>query len=172
MIYHTITDKEVLIKRNNKGDTRTAKEIPSIEEFDEANRWHIENVSDAMDTLAGIMISQGANHDYTKIKYLDEFYHDFCEVLNVKKEGISKDFTNMKWYKDIHIEKESHHISSKMHDDITLIDVIEMIVDCVCAGKARSDDGSYYIPELPENALELAFKNTVKLVDFFTKVEE
>ena len=59
-----------------------------------------------------------------------------------------------------------------MHDDITLIDVIEMIVDCICAGKARSDDGSYYIPELPENALELAFKNTVKLVDFFTKVEE
>ena len=162
----------VILKKNNKGDTRTAKEIPTIEEFEDSNRSHIDDVRNVMDLVGGMIVSKGINHDFTKISYRDQFYHDFCEVLNAKKNGVSKDFTNMKWYKDIHIELEKHHINSKLHDDITLLDVIEMIADCICAGKTRSDDGSFYVPEISDDALRLALNNTIKMIDKHTIVSE
>ena len=51
---------------------------------------------------------------------------------------------------------------SYVHDDITLVDVIEHVVDCVMAGMARS--GNVYDIELPNEVLQLAVKNTVELL--------
>ena len=52
---------------------------------------------------------------------------------------------------------------------INLLDVIEMIVDCVCAGKTRS--GAVRDLEISTDILEKALKNTVKLVDGMTEVK-
>ncbi len=47
--------------------------------------------------------------------------------------------------------------------------IIEMIVDCVCAGKTRSGEirGLEITPEI----LDMAMKNTVKMVDDMTEVK-
>ena len=63
-----------------------------------------------------------------------------------------------------------HHLLSRCPDDVDLLDVIEMIVDCVCAGKARS--GEVRPLEISDDILRLAVENTVKLVDNLTEVEE
>ena len=70
----------------------------------------------------------------------------------------------------MHIDKERHHPTSKCHDDINLLDIIEMIVDCVCAGKARA--GEVRQMEINDEILKKAFDNTVKLIDDITEVKE
>lgn len=70
----------------------------------------------------------------------------------------------------MHIKKEKHHPTSYCHDDINLLDIIEMIVDCVCAGKARA--GEVRTMEINDEILKKAFENTVKLIDDITEVEE
>lgn len=74
------------------------------------------------------------------------------------------------WWYQMHIDKERHHPMSKCHDDINLLDVIEMIVDCVCAGKARA--GEVRAMEIDDEILKKAFQNTVGLIDNLTEVEE
>ena len=58
-------------------------------------------------------------------------------------------------------------------DDVDLIEVIEMIADCVCAGRARNKDGTIYPITISENVLMQAFTNTVTLfADAVTVVEQ
>jgi len=45
-----------------------------------------------------------------------------------------------------------------------------MVVDCVCAGKARS--GKVRPMEINEEIIKKAFENTVKLIDELTEIEE
>ena len=52
---------------------------------------------------------------------------------------------------------------------MNLLDVIEMIVDCVCAGKTRS--GEVRELEVSLEILNKAFQNTVKLIDDMTVVK-
>lgn len=62
------------------------------------------------------------------------------------------------------------HLLSNCPDDVNLIDVLEMIVDCVCAGLARSGD----IRDLEINSeiLDRAVKNTAKLIKGMIEVVE
>ena len=46
-------------------------------------------------------------------------------------------------------------------EDVNLIDVIEMICDCVCAGMARS--GKFREFKLSDEILQKAVSNTVKM---------
>jgi hypothetical protein len=68
------------------------------------------------------------------------------------------------WYQT-HINEERHHLNAKCPDDVNLIDVIEMLVDCVTAAIARKG----YMPE-PEaftvsgEILQKAYKNTVEML--------
>ena len=73
------------------------------------------------------------------------------------------------WYQR-HIHTEKHHPTSYCHEDINLLDVIEMIADCVCAGKARA--GEIRAMEIDDEILKKAFQNTVGLIDNLTEVEE
>ena len=58
--------------------------------------------------------------------------------------------------------------TAEQHDDITLLDIIEMVVDCVCAGKARN--GEVRPLEINDAILKKALDNTVKLIDSITEV--
>lgn len=154
----------IKIHKNPNGDTRTASKNVTFEEFAEANDSHISDVRRVLQYLGKVLEFAGESHDYTKKSYELEFYNDFKDTLENGSNFVEGD-----WY-TLHIYMERHHLLSRCPDDVDLLDVIEMIVDCVCAGKARS--GEVRPLEISDDILKLAVENTVKLVDNLTEVEE
>lgn len=152
---------KIYIHKNPNGDTRTAPIGVTFEQFHEANIAHMYDVNLVMYFLSKRLAMQGVAHDHTKLEYEQEFYENFCDAMNK-----GTDFVSNTWYQK-HITEEKHHPFSKCHDDITLLDIIETIVDCVCAGKARS--GEVRPMEFDRSILELAVRNTIKLVDDMTE---
>lgn len=152
------------IKKNPNGDTRTATKGITFEQFQEANDMHIDSVGEVMWELAKLVDKTGELHDCTKKSQERMFYRDF---VNTQENGA--DFVNGEWYK-LHVKAERHHLLSNCPDDVNLIDVLEMIVDCVCAGLARSGD----IRDLEINSeiLDRAVKNTAKLIKGMIEVVE
>ena len=61
-------------------------------------------------------------------------------------------------------------ILSHCPDDVNLIDVLEMIVDCICAGLARS--GEVRPIEINDDILHKAIDNTIELIKSVVEVEE
>ena len=158
-------DKVIDISANNLGDTRTANRKPSFDEFHGANRHHMSDVQNVMREIALLIEGAGIDHDYTKRTYEAEFYADFCKVLD----GSTEKFTDMEWYQK-HIKEERHHINSRCPEDVDLIDIIEHVVDCCCAGKTRS---GYISPVVIDSEiLQKAVENTVKLIDNNTRIVE
>lgn len=147
----------IIIKRNTNGDTRVAEKIPTFYEFSDANNLHIRDVKEMMIAIANMIKDAGKNHDWTKIKdpYKSNFYRDLCNTI----EGRIK-FEDGQWNKD-HYALERHHLLKRCPDDVNLIDVIEMICDCVCAGMARN--GEVRDLEISEDILVKAVKNTVEM---------
>lgn len=149
--------KKIEIERNTDGDTRVAKEIPNFYKFKKSNTSHRQDVHRMMLEIAEDIKSAGMNHDYTKTE--DDagslFYREFCNTLEGKM-----NFEEGQWYK-MHCEKERHHLNKHCPEDVNLIDVIEMICDCVCAGMARS--GSVYPIEISSEILQKAVKNTAEM---------
>lgn len=148
--------KKIKIRRNPNGDTRTATKDVSFLQFQNANDMHKDDVLDSMIYLSRLIKNRGIKHDYTKKTAEKQFYKDFLETMN---EG--SDFIHSKWYQ-YHIEKERHHLLSRCPEDVNLIDVLEMISDCVCAGLARS--GEVRDLEISPDILEKAVTNTVQLL--------
>lgn len=162
----TCLPKTVVIKNPN-GDNRTCnpKKI-SFEQFREANLSHQREVKSVMSTLAMLLINNGLIHDYTKNSSLYQEYYEYFKDFK-EKQGI--DFINGSWYQH-HITAERHHPNSYCCSDINLLDIIETIVDCVCAGKARS--GEIRDLEFDSEIVQKAIQNTVKLIDDITVVED
>ncbi len=150
--------EKIKLKHDPHGDSRHAPKDTTFEQFHEANVSHIHDVQAVMNWLSTLIKNQGKIHDWTKIRYEQEFWDDFW----------LEDFVNGKWYQR-HVHTEKHHPTSYCHDDIDLIDILEMIADCVCAGKARS--GEVRPIEINEDILKKAVDNTVKLIDKYTEVE-
>ena len=148
---------KIRIKKNPNGDSRTAPKDISFEQFQEANDMHKSDVKIVMYHLAEQLNERGATHDYTKKTAERLFYDNFLATIN---EG--KDFVSNEWYQ-LHIANERHHLLSRCPEDVNLIDVIEMVVDCVCAGKARS--GEVRAIEINDEILRKALNNTVKMLD-------
>lgn len=149
----------VKIKPNKLGDTRTATHTPSIREFEHANSLHREDVSHLMKAIASEIKDRGTIHDYTKTSEPDKslFYRELCSTI----EGKMNDFTEGEWY-PAHCATERHHLNVFCPDDVNLIDVIEMLCDCVCAGMARS--GEVRPVEINADILEKAVQNTVTML--------
>ncbi len=148
---------KVIIKRNTNGDTRVAEKIPTFSEFSDANTLHAEDVKSMMIAIADMIKEVGRDHDWTKKyePYKSNFYRDLCNTI----EGRIK-FEDGQWNKD-HYALERHHLLMRCPDDVNLIDVIEMICDCVCAGMARS--GEVRDLEISEDILLKAVRNTVEM---------
>ena len=153
-----------IIYKNSNGDTRTAPKNVTYKEFQKANDMHREDVKNTMNEVAFLLMEKGKKHDWTKKDYEEMFYNNFLSTLNN-----GTNFIEDEWYQ-LHIEKEKHHLFSKCHDDVDLLDVIEMVVDCVCAGKARS--GEIRGLEINQEILDKALKNTVKKINEMVKCEE
>ena len=155
---------KLIIYKNPNGDTRTAPKDVTYKEFQKANDMHIRDVSLIMYYLSSLIREQGESHDYTKKTAEPEFYKNFLSTIN---EGTN--FVEDKWYQ-YHISKERHHLLSRCPDDVDLIDVLEMIVDCTCAGLARS--GEVRDLEISTDILKKAVQNTVKLIVDNVEVRE
>lgn len=152
------------IKKNPNGDTRTAPKGITFEQFQEANDMHIEDVGKAMHALSRFVDTAGRNHDFTKKSREKMFYRDFVDA---QENGA--DFVNGEWYQ-LHVKTERHHLLSNCPDDVNLIDVLEMIADCTCAGLARS--GEIRDLEISEEILTKAVKNTAEMIKNMVSVIE
>lgn len=148
------------IKKSNNADTRTADAEVTKDMLLEDTQSHIQDVQNGCSFIANLILKAGENHDHTKIEYLDEFYNDF---ITRKEDGESK---NLDWWQK-HLT-ERHHLNDRVPNDVNLIDVIEMVVDCCMAGMARS--GYVYDIDIPSNVLDKAVKNTQKLITSQIKV--
>ena len=147
----------IQITREPNADSRTAKPGFNKEDLKKATEIHIDDVNKGMKFFADMIIASAKKHDNTKLSN----FNDFFEALNSGKVKESD------WYKT-HITKERHHLVANVPNDVTLIDVIEHLVDCVIAGMARS--GTVYDIDLPADVLKVAHQNTVELLKKNIKV--
>lgn len=146
----------ILIYKNPNGDTRTAPKNVTFEQFQKANNMHIDDVHEVMYALSNMVKKAGKNHDFTKKSQGKMFYRDFKSTIEN-----GTDFINGEWYQ-LHVNTERHHLLSHCPDDVNLIDVLEMIADCTCAGLARS--GEIRDLEIDNDILNKAIKNTCELI--------
>lgn len=154
----------IKIKKTTKCDTRALDKTFNITDIESDTKKHIKAVQDACLYLAIELVHQASLHDNTKLnKYLSAFY----EALQSGFTG--KEFEGLDWWQ-VHINKERHHLNDRCPEDVNLIDVIEMLCDCVCAGLART--GSVYDINISNDILQKAVKNTVTLLKDEIVVEE
>jgi hypothetical protein len=106
------------------------------------------------------MLDEAATrHDEDKLTDIDGFHRDFVTG-----------FQETTWW-DAHRKLNRHHLlaADGVPDDVNLIDVLDMIADCVMAGMARS--GSVYPLNIDPDVLMRAFQNTAKILERHTVVE-
>lgn len=152
----------IKVKRTINADTRTAEAEATKEMLLRDTKSHIEDVKNGCNFLADMLIEAGKNHDHTKIDYIDEFYDNF----KTRQQG--DNFKKLGWWQK-HLT-ERHHLNDKCPDDVNLIDVLEMITDCVMAGKARS--GEVYEIVINPDIITKAITNTQKLLEDNIEVVE
>ena len=155
----------VEIDKSPNADSRTAdKGKVSFEDFSRDTTQHREDVKNVLYELANKLEEAGEKHDWTKKEREKQFFDSFTAA---KEKGL--DFKKDAWYR-YHVNTERHHIASHVAKDINLIDVIEMISDCCCAGLARS--GKINKVEIDHDVLMKACMNTVKLVKDSIELKE
>lgn len=149
--------EKIKIKKNPYGDSRTAPEDVDFISFSEANDSHRSDVRKVMERIADMVKEVGKNHDWIKTGiYEIDFFRDFIANLVSKQ-----NFTDGAWY-PMHVTTERHHLLSYCPDDVNIIDVLEMIVDCTLAGLTRS--GTVRPVEIDSEILKKAVDNTVELI--------
>lgn len=143
----------IQIQKSPTADTRTC-DFTSVskQQLLASSIQHIDDVHKGMAFFMASLFAAGRDHDHDKITGIDQFHADF--VTGFKQTG---------WW-DEHRKINRHHLLQPdgVPTDVNLVDVLDMIVDCVMAGMARS--GSVYPLEIPPDVLMTAFKNTVELL--------
>lgn len=91
-----------------------------------ASVQHIGDVRRALSFFSDLLRETALRHDYDKISDIDGFYANFVTG-----------FAQTDWL-DRHYSLNRHHLNAQVPDDVNLIDVLDMIADCVMAGMARS----------------------------------
>ena len=156
---------KIIIKNTQNADSRTANEQLTKDTLLKATETHIHDVQRIMELVGTMIIERGNKHDFTKMKYFDEFAD---EVL---KPHTNEEFINTNWYQT-HIFEERHHLNANCPLDVNLIDVLELICDCIMAGKGRvSRTTPAYLKLKDPTILERAYWNTVKMLDDIVEVK-
>lgn len=145
------------ITKDPNADSRTSKENLKKEELQVATERHVEAVSNGLNFFADLLHEAGKNHDNTKLSSMNDFF----EALTSGK------IKESDWYHK-HVTKERHHLKTNVPKDVTLVDVMECLVDCTMAGLGRS--GEVYDIDISTDVLLLAVTNTVDLLKKNVKV--
>ena len=143
----------IKIHKNKTADTRTCNPTHnSKDQLLASSIQHIKDVEKGINYLINKLHQSAALHDHDKISNIDNFHADFITG-----------FTQTNWW-DKHRKINRHHLTHKdgTPTDVNLIDVLEMIVDCVMAGMGRT--GSVYPLNIPPELLKQALDNTVELL--------
>lgn len=151
-------NEKIKIVKTTDADTRSATHMVTKDELLSNTASHILDVQTVGQWLAEKFKDQLSEHDHTKIDYIDEFYKDFTEQLQSENKP---NFKEMPWFKNRHMT-ERHHLNDSVPEDVNLLDVLEMVVDCTCAGLARS--GNVYPITIPQEVIEKAIENTKQLI--------
>jgi hypothetical protein len=141
-------------------DTRTCDwSKVSKKQLCDSSVSHRQDVKEAFAWLGRMMQRQAELHDHDKLSDIDGFHEDFATG-----------FKQTRWW-DEHRKINRHHLLQEdgVPDDVNLIDVLDMVVDCTMAGLARS--GSLYEINIDLAVLMRAFKNTFKLLEAHTVVK-
>ncbi len=143
----------IKIKESKTADTRSCNYSDvTKEQLMESSVQHINDVTKGMIYFQNLLCDAGVAHDLDKLQDLDQFHTDF---LTGFKQTI--------WW-DNHRKINRHHLLQEdgVPKDVNLVDVIEMIVDCVMAGMART--GTVYPLDINPDVLMKAFHNTAELL--------
>jgi len=141
------------ITKSETADTRACDFSKVSEEtLKQSSETHIGDVSRGLAFFGALLAEAAVTHDSDKLSALAHFHSDF--VTGFKTTG---------WW-DNHRKITRHHLQAAdgVPPDVNLIDVLEMIVDCVMAGMARA--GKLYPVAIPDDVLKRAFENTVELL--------
>ena len=156
-------DDKINIHKSYYGNAKMSKKGVTKEELIEDIVNHIHDVQYVCTLFMKLLYNQILMHDYTKLEFFDEFYHDYVTA----QESEFIDFKDENWYKNIH-KVERHHLNNSVPDDVNLLDVVEMVIDCVCAGLSRS--GEIYPIKIPQDVLERAIENTKNLLISYIRI--
>lgn len=138
------------IPRSTNADTRSGDFAAVTEaELHRNSVQHISDVRRALGFFRWMLDDAAARHDYDKLLDIQGFHADFVTG-----------FAQTGWWTR-HRKLNRHHLlqADGVPDDVDLIDVLDMIADCVMAGMART--GHVYPLDLPDAVLRAAFDNTV-----------
>lgn len=159
----------IRIRKSETADTRTC-DVTKVtkEQLLESSRQHIGDVGKGIAFFAGRLTEAASVHDYDKLTAIDWFHADFTTEI-LKPDG---------WLAN-HYRIHRHHlgdcpIKGNSRDigvpaDVNLIDVLEMVADCVMAGMGRA--GSVFPIALSDDLLQRALANTVELLKSQVQVE-
>ncbi|RJQ22006.1 MAG: hypothetical protein C4560_02995 [Nitrospiraceae bacterium] len=143
----------IAIKKSQTADTRSCDFSTVTKEQLEASSYqHIGDVNKGIFFFKTLLTDAGSKHDNDKITKLDHFHADF--ITGFQQTG---------WW-DNHRKITRHHLTAEdgIPEDVNLIDVLEMIADCVMAGMGRT--GSVYPLTINPDVLKRAVDNTMELL--------
>jgi len=143
----------ITIPKSPTADTRTC-DVSQVSQdtLYRSSHQHINDVRRGLLFFRYLLDDAAARHDFDKLSDVETFHRDFRTKFEITE-----------WW-DRHRKLNRHHLmqADGVPADVNLIDVLDMIADCVMAGMARA--GSVYALNLPADVLQKAFTNTVDLL--------
>ena len=143
----------IKIKKSATADSRTCDYSKvSKQQLYESSIQHINDIRKGFEFFKSMIERATQFHDHDKFTDIDGFHKDFLTG-----------FKQTTWW-DNHRKVNRHHLlqDDGVPKDVNLIDILDMIVDCVMAGMGRT--GEVYPLEIPPEILNKAFNNTVDLL--------
>ena len=147
------------IKQSKTADTRSSDfSKVTKEQLYQSSIQHRGDVAEGIHYFIEMLKEIMNNHDMDKLIDIKQFHEDFITG-----------FKQTTWW-DNHRKITRHHLLAEdgVPKDVNLIDVIEMIVDCVMAGMGRT--GTVYPLDIKPEVLMSAFHNTANLLKLQIRV--
>ncbi len=151
----TVIDNDDLIhiQPSPTADTRSCDwSKVSEDQLCESSQEHRSDVLKGFQFFVRMMMRQAILHDHDKLSDIKGFHADF-----------QTGFENHEWW-DRHRKINRHHLLQEdgVPEDVNLIDVMDLIIDCTMAGMART--GEIYPITVSPDVLWRAFENTCELL--------
>jgi len=157
----TVSDDDIIrISPSPTADTRSCDwSAVSKDQLCDSSVQHRSDVRKGFEFFRRMMQRQAELHDHDKLSDIDGFHADF-----------QTGFEQHEWW-DRHRKINRHHLLQEdgVPEDVNLIDVLDLIIDCTMAGLARS--GDIYPITLSPEVLQRAFDNTCELLKSHVVVE-
>jgi len=149
----------ISIQKSKTADTRDYSKVTKKQLLDSSIQ-HIGDVELGHRFFCEKLLEATKTHDHDKLSDIDGFHRDFATG-----------FEQTGWW-DNHRKVNRHHLLQEdgVPEDVNLVDVLDMVVDCVMAGMGRS--GDVYPLEISNDVLQQAFQNTVIMLKNNVRVVE